>query len=226
MSRLILSNVDELLDLVATERVNDKRFNLNSRNEQVWIDETAGNAWNAARMDLSFPSRKDFIVNNEVDEDAYRKAEANYYTQADELQKVRPASKNVTIYTLNETYKMGYYRHSTIIDLSEELGEMLNEVWTKKEPYKNSSYKVNYGALSLMGMLKRLGANLKEVDAKIKARKEAETHRSLVNKTNYARETVRKSAQTIIANLQDAGISNPAIVDMLNTLTKIENMEA
>lgn len=91
------------------------------------------------------------------------------------------------------------WSYSLSLILSDELGKQIDEIWTKKEPYRNANYKRNYGSLSLQGILKRLGKSdvAEDIAKRIKAAEAAEEIARAKRNRNYKRKQIREKAEEL-----------------------------
>jgi hypothetical protein len=91
-------------------------------------------------------------------------------------------------------YSSGSWR-GVKIELSIELGEMLDKIWTHGPRWRNSDYITRKGQLTLPGMLKRLGNS--DIDKKIKEAQNKEEKEIEKRNRNYARKNIREHAQKL-----------------------------
>jgi hypothetical protein len=163
------------------------KYNLRDDMSMKWIDEQAGEQWHKARYD-----DLEWVGYGQPGYEEYKAA-------ADKLDANMPKQKKVITWRLVESSSS--YRADSI-ELSTELAEMLNKVWKKGPINRWSSYEERKGAVSIPGLLKRLGNT--DVGKQIKAAKAAE--QVIINKRNrnYTRKQIREAADTLCKKLLDA----------------------
>lgn len=103
------------------------------------------------------------------------------------------ASGETVWYLKQQLHGRSWY--SVDLNLSEELGKKLDEVWTKRPAYRRASWNKRTGYLSLPGMLKRLGYDIKNDLLIAKVMEKAELDRNL---RNQHRREVRKLALQLL----------------------------
>lgn len=125
-------------------------------------------------------------------------------------------------YWLEES-KSGYYRNDRI-ELTQELFELLDGVWTKKERDWWKGHFDRVGRMSLKGLLKRLDQEISQEDIK-KAQQEAERLME-VSKRNIARKYIRNQADKMLELVEKFDGNLPvhkSFVKDLKALVAMEN---
>ncbi len=199
--KVTLNTLEELVSwITANHYWADRKWKLQSYFRQEWDDAEEGAAWDAklAELEKEFPRFSDRTP--------------EYYDRRTALHDVAPDKHGVYDWTLVEA---GEGWHAKYIELSRELGAMIEAVWTKR-PARYGSGEDLVGNLTIPGMLKRLGNT--EVGQRIKAQKELEQRRAEKNSRNYARRELRKLAMEMEKHLESLGMSKYSQVHNLAEL--------
>jgi hypothetical protein len=197
-----LETVEEMVNLTVRRGDSSARYNLRDMNSWSWDDEAAGKAWLESWR----------VVNElyETDRPAYDK-------QIVETEEHRPAQHLDHNYYLD---KVGSTWHSETIYLSTELGSQIEAVWTKK-PAKYGNHLDMAGALTLAGMLKRLGQT--DIAEQIAAAQLTEKLQSEKNSRNYHRREALKVAKELAKHLEALGLTTSMSINMvLNNIKEEE----
>lgn len=133
-----------------------------------------------------------------------------------ELLKMEPASHRYTEYVLREC---GDTYHSDQIKLGEELGKAIDDAWTKRT-VSWDSHKQRTGALTVPGMLKRLGN--REIGEQIAAAKLVEKAKAEKNRRNYARRELKRLAAEAEKLVDSLSMTTAATLDDLLALVEEE----
>ena len=181
---ITLNTVEDMVAFVTKNLYNaDRKWMLQDHKDWQWDDPEAGKAWQAEDNVNEFVSMFD----------ENKKAEyASYLAKEKELDARKPKQHQETSWSLRES---GEGWHNAYINLSPELGEMLDKTWKTKPAYKGADYTSRTGYVTIPGMLKRLG--MIGFDKQIKADKEAEEARRAKNGRNYERKEVMELANKI-----------------------------
>lgn len=161
-------------------RISADRWQLDVTTNWEYIDKEAGEKWDEEN------SKIPYVYHRDPGRKAYEKIQK-------QLEKRRPEQHHVTHYTLRTSYS--HFRVWSI-ELSNELGKLIDSTWKKGTRGRYSSFVQRVGSVTMAGILKRLGNT--DVDKQIKkaqAAIEAETQK---NSRNISRRTVKHHAEEII----------------------------
>jgi hypothetical protein len=193
---ITLKNVQDIVELVVRSPYRaTQRWQVSSTSSWEYVDPEAGKAWDAEWQAFESSYRETYgIWYNTWDSNVPQEA----HDKAKKISDRRPKQVNVDDWALREagqSYRSGY------IYLSRELGPMIDAIWTKREAYRGASWKKNVGTMTLMGILKRLGADA-GVAEQIKAKQDAEKARAEKNTRNYHRREIKKAIKTLLEEIE------------------------
>ena len=180
---ITISTIDELVAFVTSNLYNaDRKWMLDDHSKMEWDDPEAGRAWDAENS-----------ANPYLSSFGHKKEEHEAYEAKNvELQERKPKQHQVVYWSLRES---GDGWHHTYIQLSTEMGEMLDKVWKRKPSYRCSIRMVRTGYVTIPGLLKRLGmVGFDKQIANAKAVAEAKKEK---NNRNYYRNEVIELANKI-----------------------------
>lgn len=176
-----IDTIEEMIHYATSNIFNaDRKWMLEDSTQREFVDKEAGEKFMAELAAVPFVSYKD------------EPAHSHYELVRKEIESRRPEMKFVTYWTLVEQTPR---YHKTRINLSEELGVVLDKVWKTKPMYRGSSQFKRTGYISIPGMLQRLGETdikNKVAQAKLNAKLQSEK-----NIRNYARKEVNRLAKEI-----------------------------
>jgi hypothetical protein len=177
MTQHSVTTLEELVAFIASHRhYAETRWTMWDRIEMVYDSKEAYEAW-TPMWDAA--------------NDAY--GTPDYDRLIKEAEAQRPPRHRETTYGLQEANRnhSTSWTRSDYISLSMELGDMINDVWTKKTG-RYGNYQERTGCLTIPGMLKRLGnTTVKQQIQEAEARQQANDAR---NRRNYARRELKRLA--------------------------------
>jgi len=197
--------VEDLVKFVIGNPTNAScRWGLDSQTCSAWDDPIAGRKWRDERSQLKYCWSGD-------------PGYAEYVEKDTQLFDRKPSEHKQTTWTLIETSPVGSWHHNHY-SLSEQLGEVLSDIWTEKLS-RYSPRMERIGRLSIPGMLKRLGmTGLKKQikDAQTKIDNE---------QAKRKRNNIRIRARELAVRLLELRQSYPEILlsDSLAALATVEN---
>lgn len=193
MKNMTLNTLEEMVAFALRQREPSQKYMLQDRDAQVWENEAAGQVWQEASLALDREyAGHTYSYARDVDPEKYEE----YKIKDAKLRELMPAKLTVKIYWLEAagTGSMWHSRHR--IELSTELGEMLDGIWKTKERYPSGmGWVTRTGWLTIQGMLKRLGRTDigKQVQA---AQKAAQERQERQHKIQVARNLLEQLEQT------------------------------
>lgn len=221
MSRNEVTNVndiDQLANLLVTRKIDDgDSWALESRGDNKWVDEAAGEAWWKLmhqvedELKVKYPNHR--YYGDDPESLAYN---AEYEAR---VEAVKPEQRWVTEWYLNKRgdNKWGITR----IYLSVELGERLDTIWTKRPMYRGSKTMNRIGGMTIRGMMKRLGVSDKTVVAKMKAAEDLRARRDAAMRRNNWRSNICDKAGKLAEMLSQDGA-----VDLYGGVVDVEALKA
>jgi len=203
-----LVTIQDLVSLIST-RANstythslDRKYSLEDRTGDEWDDDFAGAQYEeqVATLEVTRP-----VEYWSMERD--NPIKAAYMRKVEKLQKTMPKKHHVTYYHL---YEQGSSYHGEVIELSSELGVMLDGIWSHREAYRGSSWMKRVSGMTLQGMAKRLGQT--GIADTVKKAQDLAKRQSEANSRNYARKHVREVANELVLKIdaaRKAGIEIP-----------------
>lgn len=180
--------LEELVTYAENLRYAATKYKLIHNEQKRWVDEAAGDAWWEERNNIKYPG----FEASAKEQKAYEKARA-------ENNEKRPEEKIIHTYYLADNSMWG----RECFYLSRELFEMLDGIWTYGPRWRGSDVKERKGALTLPGMLKRLGKT--DVSKKIKETQQREKAAAEKRSRNYDRKQIREASQKLYDLLKNTG---------------------
>lgn len=184
------------------------KFTLRDYTSQEYDNEEEGKAWRAECSALYYVSYKD------------EPAHTHYEMKKQEIYSRQPKQHQVITWTLEESTSS---RNGFTIPLSTELACELNKTWKTGPTYRGSTSLERKGAVTVPGMLKRLG--MIGFDKQVKSAKENAELTAKKNDRNYSRTYAIKQAEELHNLLTRNVDAFPAETVMLISLaiTNIKN---
>lgn len=189
----ILETVDDFVNFVLTFYYIKSRYTLEIQKNNMFVDKEAGDKWEDEYYGIVLAD-----CNNDWKE---------YYEKQRELIERRPEQKEIVTYYLSCPNE--FYREKHLY-LSEELGKLIESVWTKVPSRYDPDKLEMKGMLTLPGILKRLGktdikTHIKDAELKHEAQEEKQRknnfRKSLLNYANEIKKVIENSNNLIDVNL-------------------------
>ncbi len=176
------------------------KFQLHDSTDEVYNDPESGQAW-----EMEFSA---WVETLGLDERGYKRYAFSDLIPEEEAERKllvarRPEKHPESRYYL---YESGGRWSNQVIDLSPELGAMVEDIWTMRPMFRGSSMTKRVGMMTLPGILKRLGLN--GLDAQIAEAKKVEELKEDKNRRNSNRRYLRKISQEYLDGFEAAGWIN------------------
>lgn len=193
-----VETLDELAAHAVATADYPQTYTLDSREDKVYLDAGAGSAWETENHNLRMKYLEIARTTQETSgKPIYLYAIPGYEDEKKELDARLPAQRLAKFYWLKET---GHTYYSVIIELSEELGEQVESIWTVK--------KTRWGSKKFVGMrtLKSICEKLGKTDfgAQIKAAQEKAKQEAARNRRNYRRAEIRDALSKLRKEIEKA----------------------
>ncbi len=214
-----IETIEQLVGLVTSRAAsgysyyNDIRYQLDEWSTWKYDDENAGQAYD---------DQHDALRNNiwdarkHVGEDSPEMKKLRKQLHA--LEEKQPKQHKVVYYSLRAT---GH--HSDDFELSEELGVLIDKIWTKVTKY-HSQYRT--GSMSLTGILKRLGQT--GIGQDVKKAQDLAKRQLEANKRNQQRASIREAASKLAQLCSNAirdGVEIPEYIPVSAPLFDLSQTE-
>ena len=205
-----INTLEELVALASSPGRQDDRYSLEIVRSTRWVDEEAGKTFHVQHMAMEEAAKEIRLKNGGSYDDpeyrAAREAEDKWYWEN------RPVEEQFHRYYLD--HRTGEWNRSTI-DLSLELGTLIESVWTKKADRYGSGQRMT-GVLTLLGIVKRLGVDTSGVAAQIKDAKRKAEEEKKRNSRNWARRQINQRMNELTAFVQNNGAKIGVTTEMFN----------
>lgn len=197
------NSVEDIVKYVMNYPQSTQRFSCEESTDWVWDNEADGKVWEDMRNSTDRP----WLYNHGTPErEAAEKAQ-------EDLEKIKPSMHQEYTVTLRET---GDGWHHDYIKCGVELSARIAKVWTRGPAYRGATRDVPKGALTLAGLLKRLGRT--DISKQIDNAKAAIEAQNAKNHRNYARREIAAKAMELLKLISKDG----ALISVNENMTLME----
>lgn len=212
-----INTIEELVKYITTHIHDDTRYELTSYCRDVYDNPADGEKWQEEKDQLENKLRS-----------ALQPGEYFYSTTENNPEWIaindrRPPEHTVETWYLEQAWS-GYSTHHTNIEISVELGQMIDKIWTRKTG-RYSNTPIRTGRLTIPGILKRLGQT--DFKVQIDAEKKRQAEISQKNSRNYARRNIKDTSTKLTKTLDEYSKEwrrnfSPEFVSQLDALCNIQ----
>lgn len=197
-----VNTVEDLVKLASVPHRAELRFTFDDHNEWRYSDEEVGKVWS----DMQNEEWK-LAHEHNWGTPEYIAAQAAY----EAWQEAHPQPKRIYYKSYYLYHSSVGYSRGTTLELDATLGEQIAAVWNKEISRDGKTVLRYKNALTIKGILRRLGQSTKELDAKVKAVVAEQKRQAEVNSRNWARSQIKDAAN----KLQEAMTRNAEVLSFV-----------